>query len=289
MTAQDDDGGLAGRLARFSVDHPNLVLLAVLVMALLGAVAATGVPVDAVPDITNVQVVVLTGAPGLGPVQVEELVTHPVEIGLAGLPGLREVRSTSRAGLSSVTAIFEDDVDPTIARLEVSQRMPTIREDLPSVAGTPEIGPFTTGLGEVYHFTVRWPGHTPVETHTVVDWEIAHPLRHVPGVVEVNLWGGEVKQYQVVLDAQRMAARGVTLAMVSDALARSNRSVGAGAIERDAVGLVVRGEALLRDEREIGEVAVRVVGGVPVLVRDVADVRIDGGVRLGAATADGGG
>jgi cobalt-zinc-cadmium resistance protein CzcA len=286
MTAREDDGGLAGRLARFSVDHPNLVLLAVLVMALLGAVSAMGVPVDAVPDITNVQVVVLTDAPGLGPVQVEELVTHPVEIGLAGLPGLREVRSTSRAGLSSVTAIFEDDVDPTIARLEVSQRMPTIREDLPSVAGTPEIGPFTTGLGEVYHFTVRWPGHTPVETHTVVDWEVAHPLRHVPGVVEVNLWGGEVKQYQVVLDAQRMAARSVTLAMVSDALERSNRSVGAGAIERDAVGLVVRGEALLRDEREIGEVAVRVVAGVPVLVRDVADVRVGGGVRLGAATAD---
>ncbi len=287
MTDDGATGGLAGRLARFSVDHPNLVLLAVLVMALLGAVSATSIPVDAVPDITNVQVVVLTGAPGLGPVQIEELVTHPVEIGLAGIPGLRDVRSTSRAGLSSVTAVFEDDVDAMLARLQVSQRLPAIREDLPSVAGSPELGPFTTGLGEVYHFTVRWPGHTALETHTVVDWEIALPLRHVPGVVEVNLWGGELKQYQVVLDPQRMAARSVTLAMVADALERSNRSVGAGAIERDAVGLVIRGEALLRDEREIGEVAVRGSATAPVLVRDVADVHIGGAYRLGAATADG--
>ncbi len=287
MSTQHNGQGLSARLAAFGVDHPNLVLLLVVVMALLGAVSALDVPVDAVPDITNTQVAVLTGAPGLGPVQVEELVTHPVEIGLAGIPGLREVRSTSRAGISSVTAVFAEGTDTMTARLLVSQRMPAIREDLPSIATTPEIGPFTTGLGEVYHFTVRWPGHTAVETHTVVDWEIAHPLRHVPGVVEVNLWGGEVRQFQVVLDAQRMAARGVTLAQVGEALERSNHSVGAGAIERDAVGLVVRGEALLRDEREIGDVAVETVRGVPVLVRDVAEVRIGGGPRLGAATADG--
>jgi cobalt-zinc-cadmium resistance protein CzcA len=286
-------GGQSGGLdvpaivARAAVHQRGAVLLAVLVLVLLGATAASDIPIDAVPDITNVQVVVLTRAPGFGPVEVERLVTHPVEVGVAGIPGIREVRSTSRTGLSSVTIVFEDDTDPLLARLQVSQRLPGIVDDLPAQAEAPELGPFTTGLGEVYHFTVRWPGHSMIDTHTLVEWELAHPMRLVPGVVEVNSWGGEPRRYEVRLDPQRMAARGVTLFMVSRALEQSNRNVGAGAIERNGAGVVVRGEGLLENIAQIGGVEVRREEQVPVLVRDVADVQIGSALRLGSATADG--
>lgn len=276
-----------GRIARASVSRPGPVLLLVTVLTVLGVITAVNIPIDAVPDITGVQVVVLTRAPGLGPVEVERLVTHPIEVGLAGIPGIQTVRSTSRAGISSVTVVFDDDTDPLMARLQVSQRLPSIAGHLPAVAEMPEIGPFTTGLGEVYHFTVRWPGHSLADTHTLVEWDIAHPLRRVPGVVEVNTWGGELRRYEVRLDPARMAARGVTLAMVERALRRSNRNVGAGAIERHDTGVVVRGEGLLKDIDEIGSVVVRRDGEVPVLVRDVGEVTIGSALRLGAATGDG--
>ena len=168
-----------------AVRHRWMVVLATLLLALVGVRAYQGLPVDAVPDVTNVQVQVLTTAPGLSPLEVESMVTRPVELVLAGLPHTQEVRSVSRAGVSAVTIIFEDDLDLADARSFVSQRLPAARAAVLG-GGQPELGPMSTGLGEIYHFTMAWPGHTPAEIRTLLDWEIAYSLRTVSGVVEVN-------------------------------------------------------------------------------------------------------
>jgi heavy metal efflux system protein len=275
------------KLVALVVRRRWFVILTTLLLGAIGVEAYATLPVDAVPDITNVQVQVLTAAPGLSPLEVESMVTRPVELALAGMPHTRDVRSVSRAGVSAVTVIFDDDLALEDARAFVSQRLPKARAAVLG-GGRPELGPMSTGLGEVYHFTIAWPGHSPAEIRTLLDWEIALALRTVPGVVEVNGWGGDTRQVDVRLRPSDLVAFGVTQRQVEEVLLAGGQSGGGGALERGGEQSIVR---LDGQYRTVDDVAAQVVttraGGTPVVVKDVATVREGTAFRLSAATEDG--
>ena len=275
-------------LVAISIRHRWAVLLVTLLLAVGGGAAYRSLPVDAVPDVTNVQVQVLTAAPGLSPLEVEALVTRPVELALAGLPRTTLVRSVSRSGVSAVTVVFEDDLPLVDARSFVAQRLPAAREAVHD-AGSPEMGPMTTGLGEVLHFTMRWPGHTPAEVRTLLDWEVAYAMRTVPGVVEVNAWGGETRQVDVLLRPADLIARKVTQEDVERAIESGGRSTGGGALVRGGEQAMIRLDGQYRTASAVAAQVIASREGIPILVRDVADVRDGTAFRLSAATADGGG
>jgi len=199
------------RLVDWSLEHRPLVLIAAVLAVAGGVYSLIRLPIDAVPDITNVQVQILTKAPALGPVEMEQFVTYPVEAAMNGLPDLAEIRSVSRYGLSAVTVVFKDGVDVYFARQLVNERLSQARESIPPGFGNPEMGPVSTGLGEVYMFTVEGEGLSPMERRTILDWDIAPRLRAVPGVTEVNVWGGLPKQYQVVVDPAQLVAYALSL------------------------------------------------------------------------------
>ncbi len=207
-------------------------------------------PVDAVPDVTNVQVQVLTNAPALGPVEVEQFVTFPVEAAMSGLPRVTDIRSVSRFGLSLVTVVFEEGTDIYWARQLVGERLSQARENIPAGFGDPEMGPITTGLGEIYQFQVRAkPGYdySLMELRSIMDWDIAFNLRSVPGVIEVNTFGGELKTYEVQVDPDKLANYGVGLNRLFEALKRNNTNQGGAYIVHQGEQRVVRGEGLIGD------------------------------------------
>src|SRR6185369_3750137 len=223
-------------------------VMLVLLIALLGAggFALKSLPIDAVPDVSTVQVSVLTDAPGLSPVEVERGLTFPLESALNGMPKLVELRSVSRSGLSAVTAIFKDDVDIWLARQMVLERVRSVEGDLPKLAGKPQLSPVSGGLGEIYQFVVRSDTHSPMQLRTLLDWEIAPKLRQSPGIVEINTMGGDLKEYQIVVDPARLHSHKLTLADVTDALTRANVNVGGGYVERKGEALTLRGGSAMR-------------------------------------------
>ncbi len=277
---------MIAKIVATCVQHRWAVVLATLLLSLLGVRAWRALPVDAVPDITNVQVQVLTAAPGLSPLEVEALVTRPVELSLAGLPRTTLIRSISRAGVSAVTVVFDDDLPLSEARSFVSQRLPAAREAV-RAAGAPELGPMTTGLGEVLHFTMRWKGHSPTEIRTLLDWEVAYALRTVPGVVEVNGWGGETRQIDVLLRPADLLARGLTQENAEHALLAGGHATGGGAIVRGGEQAMVRLDGAYRSLDAVGAQVVATRQGIPVLVKDVATVTEGTAFRLASATEDG--
>ncbi len=279
---------MIARIVSFSIQYRPLVFVFAAALAIVGLRGYARLSVDAVPDVTSVQVQVLTRAPGLSPLEVESLVTRQVEMEMSGLPGAQTIRSVSRTAISAVTIVFDEHVSLVSARELVAQRLPAAREAVPKSAGSPQMGPFSTGLGEVYHFTLSWPGHSATELRTLLDWEIAYPLRTVPGVVEVNGWGGDQRQIEVLPRDQDLRALGVSLTELEQALLGSGRNVGGGALERGEEQILVRLDAqydsLARIESQV--VATREHGN-PVFVRDVATVRFGKAPRVAAATADG--
>ncbi len=278
---------MIARLVRLNVEYPFITLLLVLGLLVAGAYGYAKLPVDAVPDVTNIQVQVLTSAPGLSPLEVERLVSRPVEIAMTGIPHVQRIRSISRSAVSAVTIVFEDDTDLNLARQLVSQRLADAREAIPESAGRPSLGPMTTGLGEVYHFTINWPGHSPREIRTLFEWEIAPRLRTVPGIVEVNAWGGETRQIQVRLREAALLATGLSSEAVAEAVLGSGRTVSAGFIQRSEEGSFVRAEATYKTVDDIARQVVATREGRPVLVGDVADVTDATAPRFAVATADG--
>lgn len=280
--------------------HRFLVIFAVLLVGVLGVRAAQHLPVDAVPDVTNVQVQVLTNAPQLGPLEIEQYVTAPVEGVMNGLPNVEQVRSLSRFGVSAVTIVFEEGTDLYFARQLVSERLPQARESIPKGYGAPQMGPISTGLGEIYQFEVRAKNpcdvqgpDTPscyslMELRTLLDWYIALQLRPIDGVVEVNPFGGELKTYEVQIDPSRLNAFGLSLRDVFTALEQNNANAGGGSIVRGGEQRVIRGEGLLSSLEDVRMVRVATRGdGTPILVRDVANVAFAPMVRQGAVTRDG--
>ncbi|HEX4826224.1 MAG TPA: CusA/CzcA family heavy metal efflux RND transporter [Candidatus Polarisedimenticolaceae bacterium] len=276
------------RIVDFSLENRALVVIVWLLVVAGGAYALTRLPIDAVPDITNVQVQVLTKAPALGAVEMEQFVTYPVEAAMNGLPRLVEIRSISRYGLSAVTVVFEDGVDVYFARQLVGERLAQAREAIPEGFGNPEMGPVTTGLGDVFQFTVEGDGVSPMERRTILDWEIAPRLRAVPGVTEVNAWGGLPKQYQVVVDPAKLLAYGLSLHEVFDAVERGSGNSGGGYIERNREQYILRGEGLVGSLADIEKIVLRATpDGTPVTVAQIATVREGAMLRIGVATADG--
>lgn len=265
-----------------------LVLALTILVAVLGIASLRRLTIDAVPDITPVQVQVLTRSPALGPVEVERYVTFPIEAAMTGMPGVSEIRSVSRYGLSAVTILFEDGFNLYLARQLVNERLSAAIENIPPELGRPEMGPMTTGLGEVYHFTVEGEGYSPMQLRTILDWDIVFRLRAVPGVVEVNAWGGQAKQYHVDVEPAKLIAFGVTLEDVFKALQRNNANVGSGYIEHNQELYIIRGEALVSSMKDLEKIVVATKhGGVPIYIRTLGEVREGSMLRIGAATENG--
>ena len=282
-------------ILKFSVTYRGLVLSAVALVAGLGVWNFTRLPIDAVPDITNIQVVVNTGAPGYTPLEVEQRVSFPVETAMAGLPHLAYTRSLSRYGLSQVTIVFEEGTDIYFARQQVGERLDEAKSDLPPGL-EPTLGPIATGLGEIFMFTVdAEPGAvnpdgtpvTPMELRSVHDWIIRPQLLRVPGVVEVNPIGGYKKQVVVSPDPAKLLAVGVSHTDVLDALRENNENRGAGFIDHNGEQWLLRVPGQAERPEQLGEIVVRERDGVPIRVRDVARVEIGHELRGGAATQNG--
>ncbi len=275
-------------LVGLSLRNRPFVIFVWVLTAFAGVVSLARLPMDAVPDITNVQVQILTKSPALGPVEVEQFVTYPVEAAMTGLPDVEEIRSISRYGLSAVTVVFRDGTDLHRSRVLVEQRLTQARERIPAGFGVPEMGPMSTGLGEVYHFVVEGAGSTPTELRTILDWEIAYRLRMVPGIVEVNAWGGYLRRLEVQLDPNRLVAHRIPLTRVFEAIQRNNAIVGSASIERAQQQLLIRGDGLVSTLKDVEDIVVAVrASGTPVRIRDLGWVREGYVPRLGAATENG--
>ena len=276
------------RILEWSLKNRVLVLFSSLVLVAGGLQAMTLLPIDAVPDVTNVQVQVLTKAPALGPEEVEKFITTPIELAMSGLPDLVEVRSTSKFGLSAVTIVFEDGTDIYFARQQVGERLGAAKESIPEGYGEPEMGPVTTGLGEIFQFEVRGKGKSAMELRTILDWDITPRLRTVPGVVEVNSFGGELKTYEVRVRPDDLRRFDIALDTVMEALQKNNANAGGAYIEQNAEQYLVRGEGLLATVDDIGDVVVgSTEQGTAIFLRDVASVALSPMVRQGAVTRDG--
>ncbi len=288
------------RLVDFSLDHRFLVLVLWLLVVVLGLGALAELPIDAVPDVTNVQVQILTNSPGLAPEEVEKLISFPVETAMSGLPKIEEIRSVSKFGLSVVTVVFEEGTDIYWARQLVGERLTAAREQIPEGYGEPEMGPISTGLGEIYQFEVRGepmcqPGvppddtcYTPMELRTILDWFVNYQLRSVPGIVEVNSFGGELKTYQVTLDPDRLVSYGLAVGDVFAAVEANNRNVGGGYIARGGEQYLIRGEGLVETLEDLESVVLaHDASGTPVYVRDVGRAELAPMIRQGAVTRDG--
>ena len=269
------------------VARRGLVIIMALVVLAGGLFNLRGLAIDAVPDISPKQVMILTEAPGLGPLEVERLVTVPVETQMVGLPLLKDVRSTSRFGLSAVYITFDDSADVQAARAQIFERLQDAKAQMPQGVGTPTEGPFATGLGEILEFELRGPGYSPMDLYQILQWKIVPQLRLVPGIVAVDIYGGEVKSYEVQVSPDKLRAQGLTLAQLFDALRNNNAARGGAYIERGDEQEIVRGLALAQSVAGISNIVLKATGGVPVTIGDVAHVALAPRVQLGAVTHDG--
>jgi len=275
------------RIFEFAVGNRFLVVVLAGLVVLVGVVSLRRLPIDAVPDVTPNQVQILADAPGLGPVEVERFVTVPVETAMSGLPGVEKIRSVSRFGLSAVTVYFDENLDIYFARRLVMERLPQAKERIPPGFGSPEMGPISTGLGEIYQFEVRGDGYPMMELRSILEWDIAPKLKSVPGVVEVNAYGGELKTYEVQLDPAKLVAYGLAIGEVFEALQRNNANAGGAYIEHAGEQYLIRGEGLVESLEDIGSIVVASRNeGTPIRVRDLATVRFAPMVRQGAVTRD---
>lgn len=282
------------KIIRFSLQRSGLLLLLVLGMAVLGVYSYQQLPIDAVPDITNVQVQINTTAPGYSPLEAEQRITYPIENALAGLPHLEEMRSISRYGLSQVTVVFEEGTDIYFARQLVNERIQLARENLPPGI-QPIMGPTSTGLGEIYMWTViskegalkpDGTPYSPMDLREIQDWIIKPQLRTVPGVNEINTIGGYVREYVVAPLPEQLVAHSVSLGELVNALEQNNANVGAGFIEKSGEQYLIRVPGQVKDTQDIANIVVATRNGIPVYVRDVAEVSLGHELRTGAATQD---
>lgn len=280
------------KLIHFSIKNKLVIGVMTIALIVWGAYSLSQLPFDSTPDITNNQVQVITQAPSLGAQEVEQYITTPIEMALANIPDIVERRSISRSGLSVITLVFKENADVYWAREQVNQALKEAEELLPEGKAAVGMAPITTGLGEIYHYTIR-PAkgyedkYSLSDIRTIQDWVVRKQLAGTEGVAEVSGWGGFVKQYEVAVDAAKLASYGVTLPQIYEALAANNENTGGSYIEKNSNQYFIRGIGMVENLEDIGKIPVRTVGGVPVLVRDVADVRIGSATRYGAVTRNG--
>ncbi len=281
---------MVNHLIDFSMNNRFIVVLVSLAVLGMGAFAASTIPLDAVPDLTNVQVQILTNSPSLGPVEVEQFITFPIENAMSGIPKVDEIRSISRFGLSAVTVAFEDGTDIYWARNLINERLLKAREEIPPGMGTPELGPIATGMSEIYQFEIRADPsseHSLTDLRTILDWQIAFQLRSVPGVIEVNTFGGELKTYEVQIDPDKMQNYDISLTQLTSALELNNGNAGGGYIAHNAEQRLIRGEGLVGSLDDIRTIVVDNRDGKPIRIADVARVAFAPMLRQGAVTRDG--
>lgn len=283
---------MINNIIAFSVRNKLIIGLMTLAWVAAGIWSITKVPLDAVPDITNNQVQVITQAPNLGTVDIEQFVTYPVEVSMANLPGVIEIRSISRFGLSVVTVVFEDDMETYLPRQLVSEKLVEVQDDIPAGFGTPEMGPISTGLGEIYQYTLKVDSafrdvYSLSDLRTYQDWIIRRQMAMVPGVVEVNAFGGDIKQYEVAVNPDELNAMGISVSDVFAALEANNQNTGGAYIEKDHYANFIRGEGLARSLEDIEKIVITNKNGLPITIGNVATVQFGKSIRYGALTKDG--
>ena len=280
------------RFIRFSIRNKLIIILFTLSIAAFGLYSLTQIPVGAVPDITNNQVQVITTSGNLSTQDVEQFITYPVELEMANLPGVKEIRSISKFGLSVVTIVFDDRVGTYLPRQLIAEKIKSASANIPEGFGTPEMGPITTGLGEIYQYILDTkPGYenrySPMELRTIQDWVVKRQLSGIPGVVEINTWGGYLKQYEVAVNPATLNASGISIGEVYEAISKNNSVAGGAYIEKQQEAYFVRGEGLITSIEDIESIVVRNTNNLPVLVGDIAEVRFGHANRFGAITGNG--
>ncbi|MEO8761144.1 MAG: efflux RND transporter permease subunit, partial [Bacteroidia bacterium] len=276
------------KIIGFSVRNKLIVGLFTLALIGYGIYQTTKLPIDAVPDITNNQVQVITIAPSFGATDIERLVTFPIEQANTNINGIREIRSFSRFGLSLVTIVFNDDVDIYWARQQVSERLQKIQSQIPQGIGVPELGPISTGLGEIYQYVLRpkegyESKYNETELRTIQDWIVRRQLLGVKGVAEVSSFGGKLKQYEIAINPNKLQSSNVTINEVFSALEKNNQNTGGAYIEKGPVVLFIRSEGLIGTKEDIQNIFIKSTeNGTPLFIRDVADVTIGYATRYGA-------
>lgn len=283
------------RILRFSLKQKLLVLFTIILLIAGGIAAFRILPIDAVPDVTNIQVQILTNSPTLAPLEVERYITFPIEVAMNGIPDVEEIRSVSKFGLSLVTVVFHDNVDIYFARQLVFERLQTAMEDIPEEFGKPELGPTSTGLGEIYQYIIRpkdknakQDSTTLMEMRTLQDWIAKRQLLTIPGINEVNSFGGLEKQYQVQIDPQKLLSYNLTLRDIFNAVAENNANAGGAYIEHANEQYLVRGSGLVQSIDDINNIIVKTLeNGTPIYVHNVADVQLGAAIRQGAVTMNG--
>ena len=279
---------MLSRVIELALENRFLVLVGTLLMAVAGMNAALHLPIDAVPDMTNVQVTVITDAGSLSPVEVERYVTYPVESTMGGLPNVEEVRSVSKFGISVVTIVFHEGADIYLARQLVSERLTNAAAKIPPGYGVPEIGPLTTALGEILQFEVRGDDYTPMQLRTILEWEVAPKLREVKGVTEINTHGGFYQTFEIRPDPALLNSNSITLDELFRVIEANNLAAGGGYVVHHAEQRFLRGQALVTGVEDLQKIVIRRESdGTPILIRDIADVTIAPMTRQGAVTRDG--
>ncbi|MBT8186108.1 MAG: CusA/CzcA family heavy metal efflux RND transporter [Croceitalea sp.] len=283
---------MLSHIIKFSVRNKLTILLLTVFIIAFGSYSLTQISIGAVPDVTNNQVQVITTSRNLSTQDMEQFITYPVELEMANLPGVQEIRSVSKFGLSVVTIVFDDAMGTYLPRQLIAEKIKSATEKIPAGFGSPEMGPITTGLGEIYQYILDVkPGYQDrydaTDLRTIQDWIVKRQLSGIPGVVEVNTWGGYLKQYEVALNTQKLAAMNITAKEVFDALEKNNSVTGGGYIEKTNQAYFVRGEGLVGSLDDIANIVVKNTQGLPILIKDIAKVGFGSAPRFGAITGNG--
>lgn len=279
-------------ILRFSVKKKLFVGLTTLFLLIGGIYSMLTLPIDAVPDITNNQVQIVTVSPTLAPQEVEQLITMPVEIAMSNIMNVTEIRSVSRFGLSVVTVVFKENVPTLDARQLVNEQIQTVSGEIPSELGAPELMPITTGLGEIYQYVLKVaPGYEDkydaMELRTIQDWIVKRQLSGIPGIVEINSFGGYLKQYEVAVDPDVLFSLNITIGEVFEALNKNNQNTGGSYIEKVNRAYYIRSEGMINRIKDIEQIVVANRNGIPIHISDIGAVRFGAPKRFGAMTMDG--
>ncbi|WP_417290955.1 CusA/CzcA family heavy metal efflux RND transporter [Corallibacter sp.] len=283
---------MINKIIDFSINNKFIIGLFTLAILIAGIWSMKEVPIDAVPDITNNQVQVITQAPNLGTEEIEKFVTYPVELAMSNLPDVLEIRSISRFGLSVVTIVFKDDIGAYLPRQLVSEKLSEIQEQIPEGFGKPTMGPISTGLGEIYQYTLEVDDayrdtYNATKLRTIQDWIVRRQMAMVPGVVEVNAFGGSIKQFEIAIKPNRLQAMNVTIAEVFKAIENNNENTGGAYIEKNHQANFIRGDGLAKTTDDINNIVIKNINNIPIRIKDIAQVKIGQAVRYGALTKDG--
>eukprot|EP01093_Parvamoeba_rugata_P005007 TRINITY_DN170_c0_g1_i2.p1 TRINITY_DN170_c0_g1~~TRINITY_DN170_c0_g1_i2.p1 ORF type:complete len:694 (-),score=150.65 TRINITY_DN170_c0_g1_i2:46-2127(-) len=283
---------MLSHIINFSLKNKLIILLFTVFIVGYGLFALSQIPIGAVPDVTNNQVQVITTSRNLSTQDMEQFITYPVELEMANLPGVKEIRSVSKFGLSVVTIVFDDDLGTYLPRQLIAEKIASASEKIPAGFGTPQMGPITTGLGEIYQYILEVEPeykdeYTTTDLRTIQDWVVKRQLSGIPGVVEVNTWGGFLKQYEVAINTQKLNAMNITASDVFKSLESNNSVSGGGYIEKVNQAFFIRGEGLVTSLDDIRNIVVKNEGGVPIYIKDIATVDFGSAIRFGAITGNG--